>query len=102
MIKQVIVKIAQYFARMNFDARRVDCVKHFRGAICEYEQTVGEGLTCSLPFLSCHDQVSQLAPQSGIDPKEYLIAFMVSQNRRKKKSESVSSFSDSLVPYCFY
>lgn len=88
MIKQVSVKIAQCFARMNLDARRVDFVKHFRGAIWEYEQTVGEGLTCSLPFLSCHDQVSQSAPQSGIDPKEYLIALMVSQNRREKKSVS--------------
>lgn len=55
----------------------------FKEAICEYEQTVGEVLTCSPPFLSYHDQVSQSAPQSGIDPKEYSIAWMDSQNRKK-------------------
>lgn len=72
------------FARMNLDTWPVYFVKHFRGSICDvYEQTV-EVLTCSLPSLSCPDRVSQPAPQSGIDPKEYLIAFMFSQNRRKK------------------
>lgn len=82
MVKHVDVKIASCFMRMNIDTRGVN---PFKEAICVYEQTVGEVLTCSPPFLSYHDQVSQSAPQSGTDPKEYSIAWMVSQNRKKVK-----------------
>lgn len=45
-------------------------------------------LTCSLPFLSCHDRVSESAPQSGTDPEEYLIAVMVSNNKKEKVRDS--------------
>lgn len=63
-------------------------MKHLRGPICEHEQTTGDAPTCSLPFLSCHDRVSESAPQSGIDPEEYLIAVMVSQKKKEKVRDS--------------
>lgn len=96
MIKQERVKIALCFTGMNIETWGVYFENSFKGPICEYEQTVGEVLTCSPPFQSYHDQVSQSAPQSGIDPKEYSIAWMVSQ--KKTKVSHFFSFSDLRVP----
>lgn len=49
-------------------------IKSFRWHIGVYDIWTEKMLTCSLQFLFCHDPVFESAPQSGIDPKECLIA----------------------------